>query len=125
MADEFFMDDPPSAFKDAVDFTAFALDQFKQRAARDNFALLLLQVQLDRQMRTLVTSLATDREIPIINLHDYLTSRSVAWQESHWAHDTHWNPAGHQWVAEVLPEYLEHNQAICTGRDGMHLPSPQ
>ena len=115
LADEFFMDDPPSAFKDAVDFTAFALDQFKQRAARDNFALLLLQVQLDRQMRTLVTSLATDREIPIVNLNDYLASRGIVWQESRWAHDTHWNPAGHQWAAEALLEYLKHNQAICTG----------
>ena len=125
LADEFFVDDPPPAFKDAVDFTVFALDQFKQRAARDNFALLQLHVQLSHQMRMLVTSLATDREIPIVNLYGYLASRGIAWQESRWAHDTHWNPAGHQWAAEALLEYLKHNQAICTGRDGTHLPSPQ
>ena len=124
-ADAFFVDDPPPVFKDAVDFTAFALDQFKQRAAHDNFALLLLDVHLSRRMRMLVTSLATDREIPIVSMEDYLTSRGIVQQETHWPHDQHWSPAGHQLAAEVLLEYLEHNQAICIGRNRTHLPSPQ
>ena len=117
LADEFFVDDPPSAFKDAVDFTAFALDQFKQRAARDGFALLiLLPDQLpDFRLNALVTSLATDREIPIVSLDDYMTSRGIAPQGARWPHNRHWNPDGHQWAAEALLEYLEHNPTICTG----------
>ncbi len=113
--------DLPPVHEDALDFTAFALDQFRERADRDGAALVILSAHhtgtrsapgFDR-----LTALAEPRGIPIIDYNDYvLRQGAVPWRDATWAHDGHWTAAGHQWAAEALLEYLKRNQKLCTTR---------
>ncbi len=120
--------DMPPVYEDALDFTAFALDQFKERADRDGAALVILtshtmgtrgDLAFDR-----MTALAESRGIPVINQYDYITRQGTRPRDAIWAHDGHWNVAGHQWAAEALLEYLKQNQAICTTRKRPASPPP-
>ena len=121
--------DLPPVYEDALDFTAFALDQFRERADRDGAALVILSTHgmgtrgdlaFDR-----LTALAEPRGIPVIDYNDYvLRQGAVPWRDATWAHDGHWNVAGHQWAAEVLLEYLKQNQEICTTRKRPTSPPP-
>ncbi len=119
-ADEFIAEDPPPVFKEALAFTAFALAEFKHRADRDGFTLLIMPYhgwtdnEQDRHA-ALLRPMADAAGIPIISMHNYMAHQGAAPHEIRWPHDGHWNPAGHQWAAETLLDYLTHNQAICTG----------
>ena len=129
------MDDPflhaqdlPPVYEDALDFTGFALDQFRERADRDGAALVILSIHhmgtrgdlpFDR-----LTALAEPRGIPIIDQHDYITRQGAEPRDAIWVHDGHWNAAGHRWAAEALLEYLKENQAICTTRKRPTAPPP-
>ena len=129
------MDDPflytqdlPPVYEDALDFTGFALDQFRKRADRDGAALVILSTHhmgtrghlgFDR-----LTALAEPRGIPIIDQHDYITRQGAEPRDAIWAHDGHWNAAGHRWAAEALLEYLKENQATCTTRKRSTAPPP-
>ena len=101
MDDPFYAQDLPSVYEDALDFTAFALDQFKERADRDGAALVILSIHhmgtrgdlpFDR-----LTALAEPRGIPIIDQHDYITRQGAKPRDAIWEHDGHWNATGHQW----------------------------
>ncbi len=121
--------DLPPVYEDALDFTAFALDQFRERADRDGTAVVILSshtmgtrgdLAFDR-----MTALAESRGIPVIDQYDYITRQgAIPWRDAAWAHDGHWNVAGHQWAAEALLEYLKQNQAICTTRKRPASPPP-
>ena len=128
MDDPFYAQDLPLVYEDALDFTAFALDQFRKRADRDGSALVILSTHhmgtrgdlaFDR-----LTALAEPRGIPIIDQHDYITRQGAEPRDAIWAHDGHWNAAGHQWAAEALLEYLKRNQATCTTRKRPTAPPP-
>ena len=113
--------DLPAIYEDALDFTGFALDQFRERAARDGAALVILSTNDMRQLRGLgfdrMTALAEARGIPVIDQYDYILRKGAdPRRDARWAHDSHWNVAGHQWAAEALLEYLKQNQEICTMR---------
>ena len=123
-----FAQDMPAIHEDALDFTGFALAQFRERAARDGAALVILSTHdmgtrghlgFDR-----LTALAEPRGIPIIDQHDYITRQGAEPRDARWAHDGHWNAAGHRWAAEALFEYLKRNQAICTTRKRPASPPP-
>ena len=124
-----FAQDIPAIHEDALHFTAFALDQFRERADRDGVALVILSAHymgtggdlfLDR-----LTSLAESRDIPVIDYHDYaLRQGAKSWRDATWKHDGHWNTVGHRWTAEALLEYLKQNQEICTMRKSPTSPPP-
>ena len=87
-----------SLYKDALDFTAFALDQFRERAERDGAALAILSSHtmgtrgvpgFDR-----LAALAESRGIPVIDQYDYILRQGAKpWRDATWAHDGHWNAA--------------------------------
>ena len=100
-----------------LDFTAFALQQFKKRSERDKAALLILSEYymgsrgdpaFDR-----LSAVAEASGIPVISLHDYLIRRGRSIEAVHWRHDRHWNATGHQWAAEALLEYLRRSPETC------------
>ena len=100
-------------YEDALDFTGFALDQFRKRADRDGAALVILSIPhmgtrgdlaFDR-----MAALAEPRGIPVIDQHDYITRQGAKPRDAIWEHDGHWNAAGHRWAAEALFEYLKRN----------------
>ena len=121
--------DLPPVYEDALDFTAFALDQFRERADRDGAALVILtsnymgtrgDLGFDR-----LTALAEARGIPVIDYHDYVLRQGAEpRRDTRWEHDNHWNIAGHRWAAEALLEYLKENQEICTRRKSPTSPPP-
>ena len=120
--------DLPTVYEDALDFTAFALDQFKERADRDGAALVILSTHTMRISGDLgfdrLAALAESRGIPVIDQHDYIRRQGAEWTDAILAHDGHWNAAGHRWAAEVLLEYLKRNQDICTMRKSPTAPRP-
>ena len=122
--------DLPPVYEDALDFTGFALDQFRERAARDGAALVILSTHSMRTGSALgfdhLTALAETRGIPVIDQYDYILRQGAdPGRDATWAHDGHWNAAGHQWAAEALLEYLKQNQEICTMRKRPTAPPPR
>lgn len=103
--------------KEATADSAFALRQFKERAERDNVALLILSEyrmggtghrHFDR-----MSAMAEPLNIPIISLYDYVTGLGKTIKDTHWEHDGHWNLAGHQWAAEALLQYIQEHPKVC------------
>ena len=130
------MDDPflytqdlPPVYEDALDFTAFALDQFRERADRDGAALVILSSHTIGTRGDLgfdrLTALAEPRGIPVIDYNDYVLRQGAEpRRDTRWEHDNHWNISGHRWAAEALLEYLKENQEICTRRKRPTSPPP-
>ena len=123
-----FTRDLPAVYEDALDFTAFALDQFRERADRDGAALVILSTPFTGTRGDLafdrLTALAEPRGIPVIDYTDYVLRQGAEPRDAIWEHDAHWNTAGHRWAAEALLEYLKANQEICTRRKSPTSPPP-
>ena len=62
-----------------------------------------------------MNAMAEERGIPVIDQAAFIRRQGAELREAEWAHDSHWSPAGHQWAAEALLEYLKENQDICRG----------
>lgn len=106
----------PYFFEEASEYTAFALDQFKERVARDGASLVILSTLLRAGKDVLfdrMNALAKARGIPIIDYSDYGVRQGADPADGSWKHDAHWNPTGHQWAAEALLEYLTLHQELC------------
>ena len=107
----------PLALAAGLDYTAFALAQFKARAHRDGFSLVMLATNdvgaTGTPMFDRIARLAGDAGIDVINLHDHITRQGGRVAEARWKYDSHWTPQGHRWAAEALLEYLMHRQGIC------------
>ena len=108
-------------FEEAMEFTAFALDEFQRRVADDGASLWLL-LATSRRMRigdasdprrVLVDDLAEARGIPVVSLHDYLVRQGRKLGDGTFPSDGHWNPTGHRWVAEALLERLRQRPEVC------------
>lgn len=115
----FFEERLPKVFREAVDFTGFAFDQFQERARRDGFKLLLLATQTlkreggsDRPFR-LLKELADVRGIPVIDLHAHIESQGGRMRDARFLGDGHWSPQGHRWAAEAVLNYLAGHQELC------------
>ena len=104
----------PPLIEDGLDFTAFALEQFKKRTDRDGVRLIILassrraQYLFDRMSEMAATS-----GIPVIDQRDYIRRQRDKRSDAYFRHDLHWNVAGHRWAAETLLEWLKDNQEVC------------
>ena len=104
-------------YTEALAFTAFALDEFKRRTERDGAALAILATHemsdFGGGVLARLNETAAERRIPVIDQSDWIRRRGAELRDAHWPHDAHWNPAGHQWAAEALLEYLKRNRDVC------------
>ena len=104
--------------EEALEYTAFSIDQFKRRADRDGVKLAILAAtptmgtrgdpQFDR-----LSAIAETRGIPIISEYDYILKQGYDESEGYWTSEIHWNPTGHQRAAEAILEWLKANQDVC------------
>ena len=104
-------------YTEALAFTAFALDEFKKRAARDGAALVILashgMSRFGGGTLARLEEMAAERGIPVIDQGGFIRRQGAELHDAHWSHDGHWNPAGHRWAAQALLEYLKENQDVC------------
>ena len=110
----------PPVFKDALYRTAFALEQFEERADRDGVRLVILASHVWKNAAAAGIHLSLDEMaatlgIPVIDQADYILRQGARLADARWLHDGHWSPAGHQWAAEALLEYIEQRPEICDG----------
>ena len=99
--------------KEQLEFTAFALHQFAERAQRDGASLLVLSGFHLNDGR--LKAIARTVGIAVLSLHDYAAQHGLRLADLRWEHDGHWNPIGHQHAAAALLEYLKENQDVCGG----------
>ena len=108
----------PPVFEEALEYTAFGIDQFKRRADRDGSELVILSAsdkmgtrgdpQFDR-----LSVIAESRGIPVISQYDYIVNQGYDYKDGGWSFNSHWNETGHQWAAEAVLEWLKQNQEVC------------
>ena len=114
-----FKEEPlPPVFEEALEYTAFGIDQFKRRADNDGVNLAILAAtrimgtrgdpQFDR-----MSAIAEARGIPVISDYDYNVRQGYDAWDGRWDNDPHWNATGHQWAAEAILEWLKENQDVC------------
>ena len=113
----------PPVFEDALDYTAFALEQFEERADRDGVRLVILASHVMKNpdvagIRLALDEMAANLGIPVIDQADYILRQGASLADAQWPHDGHWSPAGHQWAAEALLEYIDGHRAVCDGPAG-------
>ena len=105
-------------YQEALAFTGFGLDQFKERAQRDGAALVILATHRMSRFggHTLarMSEMAAERDIPVIDQGEYIHRQGAELGDAAWRHNDHWAPAGHRWAAAALLEYLAANQQICS-----------
>ena len=110
-------DNPPPAFAEALEFTAWVLAEFKRRADRDGAALIVLSTYQagDAHTRASMTlrGMAGELGIPVINQYEWIANNGYYVHDAHWPHDAHWNPQGHQWAAEAILDWLRRRPEVC------------
>ena len=108
----------PPAFEEALEYTAFGIEQFKRRADRDGATLAILAAserigtQGDPQFDRL-NAIAEAHSVPLISQYDYVQAQGHDYRNGRHANDVHWNATGHQWAAEAVLEWLKENQEVC------------
>ena len=112
--DPFFSREPMApVFKEAIEYTGFAFDQFLERARRDKFKLVILAESGLGEQRYYLSPLAKARDIPIIDQRQYIESVGGDVGKVHFPHDGHWSPQGHRWAAEAVLNFLAENPLYC------------
>ena len=112
-------ENPPPAFREALDVTVFALEQFRERAERDGAALVVLAAYgfggAGDPLFDLLRELAAQSGggIPVISQYDHVVDAGGDIEDLHWDHDLHWNATGHRWAADAILEWLKRNPEVC------------
>ena len=113
-------ENPPPAYREALDATRFALEQFRERTERDGAALVVLAVHewggRGSGWFELLHTLAGNGNgggIPVISQEDHIIAVGGKVEDGIWANDPHWNATGHQWAAEAIWEWLKANPEVC------------
>jgi hypothetical protein len=121
----------PPVFRQALQLTGHALDEFQHRAQADGFHLLMLAaynvtrhyapgtVRMGRSMRDRgaflrLEELAAARDIPLIDQYGYILEQGGDPGEARFSVDRHWSEQGHVWAAEAVLEYFRHNPQLCS-----------
>lgn len=136
----FLMNSHLMAAREALEFMAFGLDQFQERADRDGASLAILATEsmsmLDpysyppRQkpegrvgidlLREMADASGGGGGIPVIDLYEYATRLGGRIEdrlaEMRYVNDYHWNRTGHRRAAAAVLEYLKEHPAICDSR---------
>ena len=108
----------PPFLEEALEYTAFGMDEFKQRTDRDgaNLAILAASRHMGRRGDSQfdrLSAIAEARGIPVISYYDYIVRQGYNPMDARWRYDFHWNPTGHQWVAAAVLEWLKANRGVC------------
>ena len=110
-------ENPPPIFREALDVTLFALEQFRERTEADGAALAILAVHAfgDGPATEILRELAASvgNGIPVISQYDHVISRGDEIEDLHWAANVHWNATGHLRAAEAIWEWLKQNSEVC------------
>ena len=129
---DYLREKPLIVVQEALNFMAFALDQFQEHADRDGASLAVLAnewMSLGINRRVIegpeirpidrLREMANAREIPVIDLYSYVFHRGGENGISgmHFEYDPHWNETGHRLAANAVLEYLKENQGICDPRE--------
>ena len=120
LAPRFAESDMPPVFEEALLYTEFALEKFKQRADRDGSKIVILAEHRMKKSEGLysirLNAMADELDIPVIYQRDYIVRIGEDPKNVEWKHDFHWNKNGHLWAAEALLEWLRNNQDVCDER---------
>ena len=117
LARQFTEERLPPVFDEALEYTAFGVEQFKRRAERDGATLIILAATGDMGTRgdpqfERLSAIAEARGIPVISDYDYIVSQGRDAWDGRWL-EGHWNAVGHQWAAAAVLEWLKANQDVC------------
>ena len=118
LADQLARGELSPIYAEALEYTAFALAQFRERTDRDGAKLVILashnlKVDGNTGVFDWLRETAAAQGIPVIDQSDYIRRQGAKLQDAQWRHDAHWNQQGHQWAAEALLEYIRENQQVC------------
>ena len=124
----------PKVFRDALDYTEFALSEFRSRVEGNGGRLVVLATSemgkqpvgregpINWQMERL-NAIAQRVGIPVIDQRRYIVGRGGDPDQARFRNDGHWSPKGHEWAAEAILAYLKSGANVCgrpgaEGRDG-------
>ena len=116
----------PPPYAAELEYTVFALEQFRRRADRDGASLVILATHHLRPGEPLfdrMRAIADELRIPVVGLYGHIVRRGGRVRDAHWRHDYHWTPAGHQWAAEAIFEHLRRRPDTCA-RGPRRTPTP-
>jgi len=130
-SDMFFAKEMPPAFEEAETLVDHALALLAEAGRRDGFKLLVLAIPpcsltpwwnrnqreiVDRGLLHRLERIAARHDIPLIDLATEFAKRGNP-KDAEWRHDSHWNPTGHRWTAEVIAEYIAaHRDSLFVAR---------
>ena len=111
------LSDPPPLFAEAIEFTAWALAEFRRRADRDGAALVVLATHhmggADTRESAVLQDMADSLGVPVVSQHDWIVRSGGRLEDARFPHDIHWNGQGHQWAAEALFDWLREHPEVC------------
>lgn len=106
--------------RDALNYTAFALSEFRKRADSAGAALAILAASdlggPGHRDFELLNAIAGPLGISVVSHHDYITRHGGDFQDVDASpRDPHWSRQGHQWAAGAVLEWLRDNRQVCAG----------